>query len=261
MRCIGTGSTQGDQDWFVARFASHEARLWHAREPAMKIQVLYFAVFRERLGVETETVELDSGRTVGDLLDQLGSQHDVIERLRGSFRAARNQEMTDDSQVLEDGDELALIPPVAGGSDGLEAATSRRAVVLDEPLSVDRVIRAVSAPDCGGLVVFVGMVRDHSQGKEVVKLEYEAYVEMTEKVFNRLCSEIEADIPTVRLALEHRVGALEIGDYAVVIAAASPHRAEAFRAARALIDRLKEDAPIWKKETDPSGAHWVGLGP
>jgi molybdopterin synthase catalytic subunit len=95
----------------------------------------------------------------------------------------------------------------------------------------------------------------------VERLEYEAYGEMAEKVFRTLCDEIEAEVPGARLALEHRVGALAVGDTAVVIAAAAPHRAQAFTACRALIDRLKQRAPIWKKEIGPDGAEWVGVGP
>ncbi len=113
----------------------------------------------------------------------------------------------------------------------------------------------------GGVVAFVGLVRDASQGRAVVRLEYEAYAGMAEKVFHQICDEIEARIPGVRLALEHRTGALAVGDVAVAMAAAAPHRAEAFRACQALIDELKQRAPIWKKETGPDGTRWVGMGP
>jgi molybdopterin synthase catalytic subunit len=167
---------------------------------------------------------------------------------------AVNHEMVGDEHPLSDGDELVLIPPVAGGSD-------RHAVILDEPLSLDRVVAAVAHDGAGGLVTFTGMVRDRSQGRDVVRLEYEAYAEMAVAVFVRLCEEIEAEIPGVRLAVEHRAGVLQIGDVAVVIAASAPHRADAFAATRAMIDRLKEQAPIWKKEVGPDGSEWVGLGP
>jgi len=220
----------------------------------MKIQVRYFAVFRERLGVSEETLELPDGASVADALSKLGENHDVIARLRGRFRAAVNQTMVDDDHVLNDDDELALIPPVAGGAD-------RYAVVLETPLSLDRVVAAVRDDEHGGMVTFTGMVRRQSQGREVTKLEYEAYKEMAESVFARLCNEIESQHAGVRVALEHRVGTLSIGDLAVVIAAAAPHRKEAFGAASALIDRLKEEAPIWKRETGPDGTEWVGLGP
>jgi molybdopterin synthase catalytic subunit len=113
----------------------------------------------------------------------------------------------------------------------------------------------------GGLVTFTGMVRRHSRGVVVDHLEYEAYGTMAVREMTRLCDEIEAEIPACKLAVEHRVGRLEIGDLAVVIAAAAPHRAEAFTACRAMIDRLKDRVPIWKKEIGDDGAEWVGLGP
>ena len=104
-------------------------------------------------------------------------------------------------------------------------------------------------------------MRRHSAGRAVERLEYEAYPEMAEKVMRELCDQIEDEIAGARLAVEHRVGALAIGDAAVVIAASAAHRAEAFAACRALIDRLKAHVPIWKKEIGPDGTEWVGLGP
>jgi molybdopterin converting factor subunit 1 len=219
----------------------------------MKIQVRYFAVLRERLRSEGEVLELPDGATVGDALDALAGRHEGFGGLRGRCQTAVNQTMVRADEVLRDGDELALIPPVAGGG--------RHVRLLDEALSLDRVVRAVSSPDAGGVVTFTGVVRRVSAGREVERLEYEAYGEMAEKVMRELCDQIEGEIAGARLAVEHRVGALVVGDAAVVIAASAPHRAEAFAACRALIDRLKEHVPIWKKEIGPDGAEWVGLGP
>jgi molybdopterin synthase catalytic subunit len=113
----------------------------------------------------------------------------------------------------------------------------------------------------GGVATFTGVGRAPTPGRAGERREYEAEPEMAEKVFRALCDEIEGEIAGARLAVEHRVGTLAVGDVAVVIAAAAPHRDEAFRACRAMIDRLKERAPIWKKETGPDGTSWVGLGP
>jgi molybdopterin synthase catalytic subunit len=110
-------------------------------------------------------------------------------------------------------------------------------------------------------VTFIGKVRRHSQGREVVRLEYEAYVDMAERVLSELCLELAQEFPGTRVAMEHRVGALKISDVAVIIAAAAPHRDAAFTVCRAAIDRLKERAPIWKKEVGIDGEVWVGLGP
>ncbi len=220
----------------------------------MKIQVRYFAVLRERLRSDGESLELAEGATVGDALAALGARHEAFAALRTRCQTAVNQAMVPAGEVLRDGDELALIPPVAGGS-------GRHARLLGEPLAMDRVVGAVAGPDAGGVVTFTGAVRRHSAGREVTRLEYEAYGEMAEKVMRELCDEIEAEMDGVRLAVEHRTGALSVGDAAVVIAAAAPHRAEAFAACRALIDRLKQRVPIWKKEIGPDGAEWIGLGP
>jgi molybdopterin synthase catalytic subunit len=220
----------------------------------MKVRIRYFATLRERVGMDSETLDVPDRATVATAFDTLIALHPEITALRPHVRAAVNQEFVADDHPLSEGDELVFIPPVAGGGP-------RYARVLDAPLSLDRVVTAVSGPDAGGIVTFTGQVRRHSRGKDVERLEYEAFVEMTEKVFSQLCESIEAEFPGTRLALEHRVGALQVGDVAVVIAAAAPHRKEAFDACRAMIDRLKESAPIWKKEIGPDGEEWVGLGP
>ena len=219
----------------------------------MRITVLYFAVFRERLRRDRDALELAAGATVADALDTLAAREPVIAQLRGKFRCAVNQDFTDDTHALSDGDELALIPPVAGGS--------RHVVLTDQPLSLDRCLAAIRGPGMGGIVTFTGMVRLHSHGATIDHLEYEAYAPMAVKEMARLCDEIEREVAGSVLAVEHRVGRLEIGDVAVVIAAAAPHRAEAFTACRAMIDRLKESVPIWKKEVGTAGEEWVGLGP
>jgi molybdopterin converting factor subunit 1 len=220
----------------------------------MRISVLYFAVFRERIGRDEDVIELVDGATVRDAIDALAANHPAIAALRGKFRCAVNQDFIDEDRVLADRDELALIPPVAGG-------TGRHVQLLPTPLSLDRCIAAVSGPGMGGIVTFTGMVRRHSRGIVVDHLEYEAYAPMAVREMTRLCDEIEAEIAGTQLAVEHRVGRLQIGDIAVVIAAAAPHRAEAFTACRAMIDRLKDRVPIWKKEVGEDGAEWVGLGP
>jgi MoaE-MoaD fusion protein len=221
----------------------------------MRILVRYFAVVRERLGREEEHLEVPAGSTVAQALDVLGAKHPAVQLLRPYLQAAVNQTMARPAEELHDGDELALIPPVAGGADRLAR------IVADRPLSVDAVLAAVSGPGMGGLVTFTGTVRDHSRGRTVVRLEYESYPAMAEKVFRELADEIEREVPGARLAVEHRTGVLTVGDVAVVIAAAAPHRGEAFRACQLMIDRLKDRAPIWKKEFDPDGASWVGMGP
>ena len=217
--------------------------------------MLFFAVFRELIGAQKAQLELADGACIRDAIAALEAQHPSIRELRGRYRVALNHAFVDDSTGLANDDELALIPPVAGGND------ARHVLLTDQPLSLDRCVSAVMAPEMGGIATFIGTVRRQNHGAIIESLEYEAYADMATRVMAELIAVIEGEIPEARLAVEHRVGTLHVGDLAVVIAAAAPHRAEAFTACRALIDRLKQSVPIWKKETGSNGAEWIGLGP
>jgi molybdopterin synthase catalytic subunit len=132
------------------------------------------------------------------------------------------------------------------------------AAVTDGELSLDPLVRAVSHGGAGAVVTFAGTVRDTNDGRAVSKLEYEAYASMAAAEIARISREIEAELPGVRVAVQHRTGALAVGDVAVYCAASAPHRGEAFRACRLAIDRVKEHVPIWKREHGPDGPYWVG---
>ena len=150
------------------------------------------------------------------------------------------------------------------GPAGAEVAAAAPAMALhricDAPLSLDAAHAAVIGPDGGAVVHFVGAVRDATGGKAVVALHYEAYPEMALAVFAQIEAHARAQWPGTRLCIHHRVGSLRPGELSVVIAAASPHRADAFAACRHAIEALKKDAPIWKREEYPDGSSWVGLG-
>ncbi len=134
----------------------------------------------------------------------------------------------------------------------------RLLAVRAEPLSVDEALRAVADPAAGGTTVFVGTVRDEDGGRAVAALEYEAHPSAQERL-RAVAEKVVADLPVLRLAVVHRVGPLRIGDVAVVVAVACPHRAEAFTAARRLIDELKAEVPIWKHQSFADGdEEWVG---
>jgi molybdopterin synthase catalytic subunit len=126
------------------------------------------------------------------------------------------------------------------------------------PIALDEVVAAVDHPSAGGVATFLGVVRDHADGQPVTLLEYEAYAPMAETELASILDEIAAEMPGVRVAATHRTGALRVGDVAVACAASAPHRAEAFAACRALIDRIKSRLPIWKREHGPDGPYWVG---
>jgi molybdopterin synthase catalytic subunit len=150
---------------------------------------------------------------------------------------------------LASGDEVALLPPVSGGSGSVR--------IQSQPLSLDALLEEVRSPACGGIVTFTGVVRDESRGHRIDHLEYESYEPMAVKEMERIGAEVSRRWPEVRLVVAHRVGRLEIGDAAVMIVAAAPHRAEAFEACRFTIDTLKQTVPIWKKEFGEDGAYWV----
>ena len=129
----------------------------------------------------------------------------------------------------------------------------------DVPLSVDEVLDAVRHPTCGGIALFVGVVRDHDHGESVTALDYEAHPSAVETM-RRTCDDVLARSQAVRVAAVHRTGALRVGDLAVVVAAAAPHRGQAFDACRDLIDTLKAQTPIWKHQSLGDGStEWVGL--
>ena len=138
--------------------------------------------------------------------------------------------------------------------DGIDPAVA----LVSEALSLDRVVAAVARPGAGAIATFVGCVRDENDGHPVTRLEYEAYDAMARTEMARIRDEIEAELPGVRVAVHHRVGALTIGEVAVVCAASAAHRGEAFRACRLTIDRVKARVPIWKREHGPQGPYWVG---
>ncbi|HEY3445154.1 MAG TPA: molybdopterin converting factor subunit 1 [Myxococcales bacterium] len=218
----------------------------------MRVEVLFFAAARERAGTDREAVELGGG-TVGELSQLLSQKHPDLAPLLPRLRFAVNRAFVKAEYALKEGDEVALIPPVAGGSG--------RCAVTERPLELGAVVALVSTPERGGVVTFTGTVRSESHGKKVRRLEYEAYGAMAVEKLEEIAAEAEAQWPGVRVAVHHRVGVLQIGEAAVVIAAAAPHRQEAFRACEHAIERLKQDVPIWKKEVYADGAEWVGLGP
>jgi molybdopterin converting factor subunit 1 len=229
----------------------------------MRVTVLYFAILRERAGLEREELELAEAADVGAARAAIAARHPALAALLPAVRGAVNRAFVLDTHALADGDELALIPPVAGGADGAREATAIPKVAIGpDTLAPDDVVAAVAGPGRGGVVTFAGVVRRQGHRlADVVRLEYEAYEAMALEVLAAIAAEIEAELPGTCVAIHHRTGALVVGETAVVIAAAAPHRAEAFAACRAAIDRLKERAPIWKKEIGESGSEWLGLGP
>lgn len=217
----------------------------------MAITVLYFAGAREAAGTARETLEAPPG-TVAALRALLAARHPGLARVLPRCRIAVDEEFAADGAALPDGAEVALIPPVSGGA-GLFA-------VVDRPLDLGEVVRAVEAPGRGGVVTFTGDVRGETRGRAVVRLEYEAYPAMAERKLREIGERVARE-HGAEVAIVHRVGRLLPGEAAVVIACAAPHRTPAFRACEAAIEALKREVPIWKREVYQDGSEWVGLGP
>lgn len=217
-------------------------------------RVLLFAGLREAARSEFLEVSLPDDATVQDLLDRLAGDHPSLAGMLTQCRVAVDEEFVDADHALAGAREIAVIPPVSGGSGD-------RYAVLDTPLVLGEVVARVEHEGAGGLVTFTGNVRRHSRGHTVDRLEYEAYVPMARKVMAEIGARIEADIEGARVAIHHRIGVLAVGETAVVIAASAPHRAEAFDACRRAIEALKQDVPIWKREVSTDGAEWLGQGP
>ena len=207
----------------------------------MEVTVRLFAMLRERAGASEVTLELPEGARVSDALAELS---DIAEGL--PLVMAVNREYAAEDQVLDAGDELALVPPVSGG----EAAV-QHVRVTDKPLSLDSLVERVRDPRAGAVVTFQGVTR------EVERLEYEAYVEMAEQKMAAIVASAVEKHGLCAAAAEHRVGDVPLSEPSVTVAVSAPHRGEAFAGAREIIDAIKSSAPIWKAEE----GEWVEGSP
>jgi molybdopterin converting factor subunit 1 len=221
-----------------------------------EVQVRYFAGARDLCGTPSERVALPSSvTTVEALLLLLGARHARLAPLISRMRIAVNGELARNEDAIAPEDEISVLPPLAGGSGVLLALRT-------EPLSVDEAIAAVRWPGAGGIALFIGVVRDHADGKAVARLDYEAHPELAPRELTRIHAEVSARWPDVRVAALHRVGELLVGELAVVVAASAPHREQAFAACREMIELIKQRVPIWKHEWSKDGSGtWVNLEP
>jgi len=225
----------------------------------MQVRVLLFGSLREAAGAKELAVALPERARVVALRELLMASQPAFEKLAGRLRVAVNREFASDDAVLADGDEVAFLPPVSGGSNRRANPDPGRArcTISERPLDAEAVAARVAGADAGGVVSFLGAVRDTARGRTIHHLEYEAYPAMALVEMERICDTAAQRWPAARVAIAHRVGHLAIGDLAVVVVAAAAHRAEAFEACRFAIDTLKETVPIWKKEVATDGEYWV----
>jgi molybdopterin synthase catalytic subunit/molybdopterin converting factor small subunit len=216
----------------------------------MRVQILFFGVLKDLAGKAGDLAEMPEGATVGDVLAQLEERIPRLKDSVGSLAVAVNREYAVAGTKLHADDEVALLPPVSGGSGD-------RVSIIRAPIDTQGVLARIKRGEDGAAVVFEGVVRNSTRGRRTLYLDYEAYEEMAHKEMNSLAERALKEFQIRDVCLVHRLGRLEIGETSVLIVVASAHRAAAFDACRWLIDTLKRTVPIWKKEYFEDGAVWA----
>jgi MoaE-MoaD fusion protein len=223
--------------------------------PQIQVTVRCFAAVRECVGTEVLELTVPGGTTVEGLRRLLAEQHPDLQRLPVAF--AVNRDYARPERTLQGGDEVALIPPISGGSG---KGDLYRFELTELPIDARALEAEVLTPRDGAVVTFAGTTRDHNDGARVDSLSYEAYPEMAQKVMCAIFEEAIKRFPITRARVVHRLGQVPIGEASVVVVVAAPHRAPAFEACRFLMDRLKGEVPIFKRERlhGGEGSRWVG---
>ncbi|OGO49796.1 MAG: molybdopterin converting factor subunit 1 [Chloroflexi bacterium RBG_16_68_14] len=214
----------------------------------MKVHVRLFAGLQDLLGQRNVTLELADGATVSHLREQLGREYPVISPFLSTLVCAVDEEYVPGDHALRDGDDVALIPPVSGGA---EPELFR---VTSEPLDPQRLVEAVRRDESGAVALFYGVARNHSEGRRVSALEYDAYPAMAERKLREVADEVRARWPITGIGVWHRTGRLAIGETSLLVAVSAAHRQQAFEACQYAVDRIKQIVPIWKKEIWEDGA-------
>lgn len=228
---------------------------------SVTVTVRLFAGLRERAGWGMRELQLAAPAQVRDVWAALG----LGDEPKGLLYAC-NKEYVEQDAPLAPGDEVALIPPVSGGSgDGPRTGAPGGPalgpfLLTHDAIDPQQVIAAASDPEAGAVAAFLGTVRAHSRGRTVLHLDYEGYDGMAEKCMAEIAAELAAQRGLTRVAMTHRLGRVEIGEPSVVIAVSSPHRADALAACHEAIDQLKIRVPLWKKEVYEGGEEWIGQG-
>ena len=227
----------------------------------MLVRILFFGVLKDLAGQGGESINLPDDATLGDVLNHYEARIPRLREWVSSIAMSVNQEYAGPDAKLNQGDEIALLPPVSGGTGKSQLddpkGRAKRAAIVRERIETRAVLEAIKRPEDGAAVVFEGVVRDNTRGRRTLYLDYEAYEDMAVKQIEKLSEQALSRFPIRDLAIVHRLGRLEIGEISVLIVVASGHRAAAFDACRWLIDTLKRTVPIWKKEYFEDGVVWA----
>jgi molybdopterin synthase catalytic subunit len=225
----------------------------------VRVKVLFFGTLKDVAGRAEDQLDLEDGATLGSVFEHYSSQFPRIREMAGSILLARNQEFAGPATQLADGDEIAFLPPVSGGSDvRREISENGHFFALTwHPIVTRKIADRLLRGQDGAVVTFEGVVRNNTKGRQTHYLDYECYEPMALKLMARIGHEIAASYAIDRIALVHRLGRMLIGETSVAVIVTAAHRKAAFEAALEGIDRLKRVVPIWKKEHFADGEVWV----
>lgn len=224
---------------------------------SVRVRLLSFGPLRHAFAEGGEWRELPQGADVARLLHTLEQAGTLSAPMLRSAAVAVNQEYASADQVLADGDVVAILPPVSGGTDGLDHSGEASVQLVREPIAFQALLHFLKAGADGAVCAFDGIVRDNTRGRPTLHLDYEAYEEMALGRMHLLRAEALTRFKVREVVIVHRLGRLLVGETSVYIAVASAHRSAAFDACRWLIDTLKSSVPIWKKEQFVDGAAWA----
>jgi MoaE-MoaD fusion protein len=222
---------------------------------SMRVRVLFFGITHDLTGFDQEHLELPEGERLGSLWRRYESRFPSLKGMGESLLAAVNQEVAQDSCLLREGDEIAFLPPVSGGAPVSDNSGDIYEITRDV-IRTATLAQKLKMPANGAVVVFEGIVRNHSQGRRTLYLEYEAYEAMAVKKMREIGQEAKGKFAIDRVGMIHRLGRLEIGETSVVIVVTAAHRRSAFEACEYAIDQVKGIVPVWKKEYFEDGAVW-----
>jgi len=227
----------------------------------MQVRVLFFGMLKDLAGRSSDLLSLPEQATLNDVVVHYEDLIPRLVQLASSIAVSINQEFAGPDSKLKEGDEIAFLPPVSGGSRDPERDVEDRgrsySSIVREKINTPAILAELKQPSDGAAVVFEGVVRDNTRGRRTLYLDYEAYEEMALKQMDVLASQALQQFPIRDVAIVHRLGRLEVGETSVLIVVGSAHRAAAFDACRWLIDTLKRTVPIWKKEYFEDGAVWA----
>ena len=222
---------------------------------SVRVRILFFGQLKDLIGKSEESQEITPGTTLSELLVDYGTRFPKFQLLAASIACSVNQEYASAATVLNNGDEIGFLPPVSGGSGG--TSQKQRCGIVRGAIPTQEIADSMKVGEDGAVVIFEGIVRNHTRNRRTLHLEYEAYMPMAVNQLEILAKEV-LDKFTVRdLRIVHRLGRLEIGETSVLIVVAAAHRGAAFEACRWLIDTLKKTVPIWKREYFEDGAVWA----